>query len=236
MKWLSLLNVLHGVKFYFRNVFSTVPDPETKYLQKLDAKFDFAIDVGAASADWTHFFLTKMNIYKLVCFEPNEYLYSATKISLLPYIFLGRVSIYKKIVSNSLEDMYLIDEEFGNKLMYRSYISSELKGTQKGKKVRTAKLSECTDLGENGVLKIDAEGSELDVMKTGDDIFYNTIGIIIFELNFSDEQYMIFNDIDSFLSNYGFKIYFFQNGKINECNISNLNERKGVNLISIKSN
>jgi FkbM family methyltransferase len=232
---LNMRKILLGIKFLILNIFDRNIDPIVIYLEKEGYKFDFAIDIGAASGDWGYALASKLKVPKIWCFEPSDEFFIPTLIGIFPYFLRRQINLKKVAVTDTSDKYFLIFEEGGKRLRYRSFISTEILEGQEGKRIETTSLRTFSaKVRGYGLLKIDVEGGELNVLKSGDADFFNKISCIVFEFNTSEDAQM-FTSIERILEDFGFTIYTVQGQHITRIETSNLSIRSGVNLMALKN-
>ena len=96
----------------------------------------------------------------------------ATWIGCLPHSLTGTIKMMDAAISSRKEQVYLICRQGGQPLRYRSYISERVEGGQEGIPVRCLSLDELERMPGPGILKIDVEGNELDVLESGGKDFF----------------------------------------------------------------
>lgn len=223
-----------GVKYIFLNFFNIGSDEIIFALKAQKYNFDTGIDVGAATGDWCTAMQRYLGIRVIIAFEPSDRFYLSTLVAILPLRFFGKVELSKSIVTSTPENKYLITHENGTALNYRSFSHACIKGNQRGILLDTTKLSDLNIEGSSILLKIDVEGNELDVMKSGDAVFYSKVSAIVFEVNKTDQRQFILRDISHFLDQFGFKIFVSDKKEFYLEENANSDQKNSVNLIALK--
>lgn len=227
--------ILLGIKFLFLNIFDKNIDPIVIYLEKEGYQFDFAVDIGAASGDWGYALASKLKVPTIWCFEPSDEFFIPTLIGVFPYFLRRQISMKNAAITNTNDKCFLIFKEGGKRLRYRSFISTEILEGQEGKIIETTSLRTFNaNLSGQGLLKIDVEGGELNVLKSGDADFFRKIACIVFEFN-NDDDVQMFTSIERILEDFGFTIYTVQGEHITRIDTSNLSRRSSVNLMALKN-
>lgn len=224
-----------GAKFLVLNLLNRNRDPYFEILSRLYGKdyFNFAIDVGAASGDWSTSFVKCLGIKNVQCLEPNKEFYMSTWIGCLPYSLTGTIKIHDAAISSQKTEVYLIFRENGRDLRYRSFISEKVEGNQEGVPVRCFSLDDLERMPGPGILKIDVEGSELDVLQSGGESFFKRIGCIVFEHNI-DSGIEYLDKICGYLKGFEFEVWCLQNNELFPISVVDHSARKEVNLIALK--
>ena len=128
--------------------------------------FNLAIDVGANVGLWSKHLIEKFN--SVIAFEPLEQVYSCLEINVkdLP-VEINRYALGN--VNDKIEMMYDAENTGG------SYVSEIGTGTIDIKRM------DDLDLPKFGLLKIDCEGHELEVIKGGEQIILKYKPIVVVE-------------------------------------------------------
>lgn len=228
-------NILLGLKFLYLNFLNKNRDPYLEIVKKKYGRgyFDFAIDVGAASGDWSTAFVKYLKIEKVLCLEPNREFYVPTWIGCMPYTFIGKIKLMNAAISSSKKDIFLIVRQDGQRLRYRSFVAEKVGDNQHGFPVRCCSLDELGCMRGAGILKIDVEGNEFDVLKSGSREFFDGIQCIVFEHNLDSDNNLL-EEIRKYLEGLNFTIYSSVNGVLVKLFESELSTRRDVNLIAFK--
>ena len=203
----TIESTARGLKYFILNFFNVGTDEIIFALKAQKYSFDAGIDIGAATGDWCTAMQRYFGLREIIAFEPSDRFFLSTLVATLPLRLFGKVELLKSIVTSAPENKYLITHENGTALHYRSFSSACIKENQEGILLNTIKLSDLNLQGSSILLKIDVEGNELDVMKSGNAAFYSKVSAIVFEVNKTDERQLLLRDIRHFLGQFGFKIF-----------------------------
>ena len=187
----TIESTARGLKYFILNFFNVGTDEIIFALKAQKYSFDAGIDIGAATGDWCTAMQRYFGLREIIAFEPSDRFFLSTLVATLPLRLFGKVELLKSIVTSAPENKYLITHENGTALHYRSFSSACIKKIKKVFLLNTIKLSDLNLQGSSILLKIDVEGNELDVMKSGNAAFYSKVSAIVFEVNKTDERQLV---------------------------------------------
>ena len=177
------------------------------------------IDIGAAEMEGvipSYKKLIDLEISEIIGFEPNEEACLALNkkneigSKYLPY-FIGDGTIKTFYQTNwaPTASLYKPNKELREKFHTLSEITKVVKEHQ----VQTHRLDEITEINRADFIKMDIQGSELNVLENAVNVLKTSV-LVQVEVEFVElyEGQPLFSDVDSFLRSQGFQFHCFDGG------------------------